>query len=146
MAEVITNISSRISLRSRGANPTGLPRLCAGWLHASPASPPLQFPYERSRFALPSWQASAAGRLHPQAPCSSGGGKLNIHAGWENPAVFGRVLIQEREIVKSQEMLTWKSPWHSRLACPLPCCSQSETACCIRTKRTLHCFLWVWKT
>lgn len=49
------------------------------------------------------------------------------HMCWaRKPCCSGRVPIQEREILKSQEMLTWKSHWHSRLSCPLPLCSQSQ--------------------
>lgn len=79
-----------VSPQSRGANPTGCPSSTLGD-YKCPQSSPLQFPYQRSHFALWLWQAgpgSTAGRLYPQATCSSGGGKLNICAGKENSAVL----------------------------------------------------------
>lgn len=62
-----------VSPQSRGANPSGcLSSTLADY--KCPQSSPLQFPYQRSHLALLLWQAgpgSIAGRLCPQATCSS---------------------------------------------------------------------------
>lgn len=81
--------------RSRGANPTGCPCSTLGD-YKCPQSSLLQFPYQRSHFTLLLWQAgpgSIAGRLYPQAACSSGGGNMNICAGKENSAALEGCLL-----------------------------------------------------
>lgn len=86
-----------ISPWSRGVNPTVCPSSTLGD-YTCPQSSPLQFPYQRSHFALLLWQAgpgSIAGRLYAQATCSSGGGKLNICARQENSAVLEGCLFMK---------------------------------------------------
>lgn len=96
-----------VSPQSRGANPTGCPSSTLGD-YKCPQSSPLQFPYQRSRFAC------CFGKLAQAALLADSTSKLpklrrrqTEHMCWERKlCCFGRVLTHERETMKSQEMLT----------------------------------------